>query len=97
MHNDPIILITETLLFRGVKMLVCPLLINEETPEPLSDICLKYICSNLDTISYADISNPSIHHLSTQVVMPNEICERLLQVLMFVDLIIYEINLSPVD
>lgn len=62
-------------------MLVCPLLINEETPEPLSDICLKYICSNLDTISHADISNPNIHHLSSQVVMPNEICERLLQVL----------------
>jgi hypothetical protein len=74
-------------LFRGIKMLVCPLLINEETPEPLSDICLKYICSNLDTISHADISNPSIHHLSTQVVMPNEICERLLQVLQLIYLI----------
>ncbi|XP_059470108.1 protein zer-1 homolog [Neocloeon triangulifer] len=61
-------------------MLACPLLVNEETPEPLSEICLKYICACLDTISYADSSDPSMHHLLPGVVMPNEICERLLQV-----------------
>ncbi|XP_065343212.1 protein zer-1 homolog [Cloeon dipterum] len=61
-------------------MLACPILINEETPEALSYICLKYICTCLDSISYRDPVNPWMHHLLPGVILPNEICERLLQV-----------------
>uniref|UniRef100_A0A1B0C7G6 Protein zer-1 homolog n=1 Tax=Glossina palpalis gambiensis TaxID=67801 RepID=A0A1B0C7G6_9MUSC len=51
----------------------------DEDPMTLQDIAYKYICNNLDVISYEDESLDRSRILRDGIVLPNDICDRLLE------------------
>lgn len=52
----------------------------DEDPMTLQDIIYKYICENLDVISTVD-STGKMRLLKENIVLPNDICDRLLDAL----------------
>ncbi|XP_067645920.1 protein zer-1 homolog isoform X1 [Eurosta solidaginis] len=52
----------------------------DEDPMTLQDIIYKYICENLDVISFEDDDmGGRMRHLNEGIVLPNDICDRLLE------------------
>lgn len=51
----------------------------DEDPMTLQDIVYRYICSHLGVISYQDENRDGVRCLNEGLVLPNDICDRLLK------------------
>lgn len=51
----------------------------DEDPETLQDIVYKYICNHLEVISHRDESHDDALCLNDHIVLPKDICDRLLE------------------
>ncbi|KAF4526612.1 hypothetical protein B566_EDAN006428 [Ephemera danica] len=65
-------------MFNGAAMYPYPSL-HQEAPEPLLDLCYKYVVHHLETICTIDPFTKD-YKLQDGLTLPSEICERILQV-----------------